>query len=210
MATNLETKNSFEGDVIREGLDWLDQEVKISKKIDETFNEFDKELNTKWEPDYILRSQRDLSIEMVKDHKIKLKSYGEICEIDLHSGLTSYMKWNTPILLGEIVPEVPIMNRSWDGEKWNFEINTAVLKNLFWQINVINRSVSMAKKSKNKEFSFWSANFFNATRELKVDWKNIISVEWLRKWFTPRCLWGTYQHKKFEKEFIDMLNRIVL
>lgn len=182
------------------------EEDKINKEIDESFNKFCTNLMTSSKPDYKLRADRNISLEKLKNKKVRINSYWETCEIDLNSGLTSYIKWNKSILLGEIMPELPILDKSWNGKSWNFKINKEMLNQTFWQINVINKAVSMAKKSNKKEFSFWNASFLNSTKELKVDWNNIISVDWLRKWFLNWMI--PERWKNFEKEFVSMLDRI--
>jgi len=207
---NLETKNNLERDEVKDSISELQSEIinqKIGKQIDETFDKFDKDMKITSKPDYNLREQRNPSIEKMKNWKVRLNSYWESCEIDLNSGLISYIKPNDSVLLWEITPELPILDKSRNGNVRDSKINEKMLYQAFWEINVINKAVSMAKKSDKKEFSFGSANLLNSTRELKVDWKNIISKDWLRKWFLN---WMIPQRwKNFENEFITMLNRIV-
>ena len=54
--------------------------------IDEQFKQFKVNLQTKTKPNYDLRNERYLSMEKMKDWKLKIKSYGEVCELDLKTG----------------------------------------------------------------------------------------------------------------------------
>lgn len=227
MVTNLETKNDFERDEIRNDLDWLEQEVKINKVIDKTFEKFQMNLMTGSKANYELRSERNLSMEKMKNEKLRVKSYGETCEVDLRTWKISYLKWNTVVSLDEIGSK-PILLK----DSKEFHMNEGTLNIAFGQMNVINRAISMSKKSGKKDFYFedWSflqrLNSMDATRYdrnesfLKVDWKNIISIWWLKKRFHESDIYeisdlskGESQEqedKKFKNKFSNMLNRIIL
>ena len=239
MVTNLDTGNNFERNELK---DWFDGEasdmekkVKVMKKnvdrdIDETFDKFRMKLMTGSKPDYELRSGRNLSIEKTNEYVVKLKSYGETCEVDLKTGKISYLKGdrNTPIVLDELGNE-KILNII--SSKDSYYTLSPKLEYIFWQMNVINRAISMSKKAEKKDFYFDSPFFWNFisnnkvdgsdySRILKIDWENVVSIGWLRKWFCVSDIWtipnrarketSEWANRRFEEKFLKMLNKIVL
>lgn len=171
----------------------LENEIKINKLIDERFDKFKVDLLTDTKPLYDLRKDRNLEIEKMDGWKLRIKSYGESCELDLQTGKIYYVKWWE---LKEVRSDV-----EWflDISDEDFRLRSSDMYMAFWKMNIINRAISMANTTDKK--TIYSRRYLDGSRSILVDEKHIISVKWLKKWFG----------KDVEpKAILDMLNKIVL
>lgn len=125
MVTNLDAKINHRDD-IRNGIDEVKDEVDkfINEKIDKGFNNFREKLEWKGNSDSELRKTRALSIEKLGGGKVKLKSYGESCELDFHKWTISYLRGGDPVPL-EKLSRLPFLNE-------NAWLDPVYMANLFW------------------------------------------------------------------------------
>ena len=184
----------------KESLRNLENETHIdnlNNYIDRQFNQFKVDLQTDTKPKYDLRWERNLEMEKVEGWKLKIKSYGEVCELDLQTGKFYYEKWWELIEVLSL-PE-PILKLTPNG----FELKLTDLGRAFWKMNVINRAMSMAKTTDKKDFYFKPGGFRGKSHGgvLQVDGKNVISFNWIKHRF------GDDITKEW---FLDMLNKVVL
>ena len=134
----------------------------------------------------------------MEDYKLKIKSYGESCEIDLKTGKIYYIKsWERV--------EVKLEARQiLKGSTGKLSLVSSDLYKAFWKMNVINRAMSLAKESigtdANTDFYFYHGLFWGKS-DLYIGHKRVLSIEWLRKWFGE-------EYK--EQGFLDMFNRLAL
>ena len=169
----------------------LEIEIKVNKLIDEEFDHFKVDLLTDSKPNYDLREKRNLSMEKMENWELRIKSYGESCELDLKTGKIYYIKWWKRIEIRSSSKE--ILDISSEG----FILNSSDLYKAFGKMNVINRAISIQKVNK-KDFQFLRTL---AGVALAVDWKIVISFEWLKKWFGNNIS---------EEGILYMLNKAVL
>lgn len=64
----------------------MENEIKINKLIDQEFDKFKVDLLTDTKPNYDLRKERNLEMKKMEGRKLRIKSYGESCELDLNAG----------------------------------------------------------------------------------------------------------------------------
>ena len=176
----------------------LENEIKINKLIDQEFDKFKVDLLTDTKPNYDLREKRNLEMEKLEWWKLRIKSYGESCELDLKTGKICCVKWWE---LKEVRSDV-----KWflDISDKDFELRSSDLYLAFWKMNVINRAISMAKTTDKKDFyvsGIGGQHMWLLDKGIYVDEKRVISVEWLKKWFGADVKTSA---------IIDMLNKVVL
>ena len=180
---------------------------RTNNQIDSAFTVFKRDLEENGKKSDKVRSERNLSIERLKDWKLRLKSYGKDLELDLKTWEISCMKWWKSIVLWTGKKLLDISNeRSYLGY--------SDLYHVFGQMNVINRAVSVADKVEVPEKRFYFERdgglfLHHLTNDyLKVgskDKKNnsqvVISFLWIKKWFGDKV-------KK--EEILGILNNAIL
>lgn len=176
----------------------LENEIKINKLIDQEFDKFKVDLLTDTKPNYDLRKERNLEMKKMEGWKLRIKSYGESCELDLKTGKICYVKWWE---LKEVRSDLKWFLKISDKD---FVLRSSDLYLAFWKMNVINRAISMAKATDKKDFYISDlldvSNWFLG-KGIYVDEKRVISVKWLKKWFGEDVE---------PKAILDMLNKVVL
>lgn len=179
----------------------LQNEIEMGKKIDrlidQNFSQFKVDLLTDTRADYNLRKERNLSMEKMKDGKLKIKSYGETSELDLKTGRIYYYKW------WESVEVLSLDKLILTFSPGNFKLESSELYSAFWKMNVINRAMSMAKTTDKKDFYFRPGGFRGKWHGgvLMVDGKEVMTFNWIKKWFGNNIT---------KEQFKDMLNKVVL
>lgn len=226
--SGIEAKDSLERDEIKENLTDLEQELKVNKEIHETFDEFNTNLalvGSEYNPELI--DERNLSMERMRNGNVMVKSYGQTCEVNLKTWKISYHKWNLTISLDEIAGEKILFD--------NNRLRKEQLYHVFWKMNMINRIVSISKQLWKKNFYFEDWNLFqiaagslaghNNECFLKLDWKKIVSIWWLKRWFQDDVKLSDINkelengnsysrsvdvaEENFKKRFVNMLHKIV-
>ena len=201
--SKIESKNSvskLETELwqIKEEEKKLENEIKINKLIDQEFDKFKVDLLTDTKPNYDLRKERNLEMKKMEGRKLRIKSYGESCELDLKTGKICYVKWWE---LKEVRSDLKWFLKISDKD---FVLRSSDLYLAFWKMNVINRAISMAKTTDKKDFYISDlldvSNWFLG-KGIYVDEKRVISVKWLKKWFGEDVE---------PKAILDMLNKVVL
>lgn len=178
----------------------LENEIKINRIIDQRFGKFKVDLLADTKPNYDLRKERNLEMEKMEGRKLKIKSYGESCELDLKTGKICCVKWWE---LKEVRSDVKWFLDISDGD---FELRSSDLYLAFWKMNVINRAISMAQTTDKKDFYLSGIEDFGLrmwiiNRGIYVDNQRVISVRWLKKWFGDEV---------DPEAIVDMLNKVVL
>lgn len=158
-----------------------------------------------------LQQQRNLSIETVNYPIIEIKSYGEVCYFNLDKNQIYVLSKETKkqIFFNNILSHIWTNSTNW--QILDSDVNKTKFKNLFWLMNIINRSRYISQKASDK-----SANNYNPFYEESLPlWTNEEYVRYndnnIFKKDKPlikennlwKYLWSTYI-----KGFIEYINMI--
>ena len=206
MATNLETGNNFERDELKEGLSDLKNDIEensvdkgVYMEVKPAVNELLKEKNSK-----------NLSVEILKNSwKLRLKSYWEMCELDLKSNCISFIKWGKVTLIRELTGSL-------DSDRYS-RYNSLTKKHLleeFRKMDIINKAVYVYKKHPNNKkfhFGYETGVFGHGSKwSLRLDWEEIASSsELYDAWFEHTWSKNEKERQAAQKKVLDILNKIV-
>lgn len=195
-----QAKEKEKADAIAKGAEKvndLQKEIRINQLIDDEYKSFEYHLLTDTKPIETIRRQRNLSMEKMKDRKLRINSYGETCELDLKTGKIYYIEKSKRIEVLQL-SVTPILKVSPE----DFSLVSSDLYRAFWKMNIINRALCHAKFRGGKAFSFGWGTHFKKGLFIDTDGgsRRIMSVKWLRKWFG-----NEYE----ERAFLVMFNKLL-